>query len=304
MKRVFAVMDRIAPSDLPVLITGESGTGKELVARALYAEGPRREKPFVTVNCAAVPEGLLESELFGHVRGAFTGADRDRPGLFRAADGGTLFLDEVGDMGPAMQVKLLRALQDGEIRKVGGQDAERVNVRIVAATNHDPAELIREGKFREDLYYRLNVISILLPPLRERREDIPQLVDRFLADLPAHPSGAPWRVEPEALALLLGYPWPGNVRELQATVRNAAVFASGPVIGVRDLVQKPELVRGAMRATSDMAGRRIEDLEMEAIRRTLEMTGGNKRRAAQILGIDRKTLYNKLRQAKVRPLDD
>jgi len=294
MRRVLRLLERIASTELTVLVTGESGTGKELVARALFAHGPRRDRPFVSINCAALAEGLLESELFGHVRGAFTGADRDKDGLFQVAHGGTLFLDEVGDMGPSMQAKLLRALQEGEIRRVGGRSSTKVDVRVVAATNRELEKLMKEGKFREDLYYRLNVVSVHLPPLRERREDLPLLCARLLADLPGRPEGS-WRLSADALALLGAYSWPGNVRELRATLHTAALFAEGDVLGPGDFSNKTELFRRSEPAAgASPAGRTMEQIELDAIRQTLQETHGNKTETARRLGIDRKTLYNKL----------
>ncbi len=292
MRRLLRQMERVAATDLTVLVTGESGTGKELVARAIFAHGPRRDRPFVSVNCAALSEGILESELFGHVRGAFTGADRDRDGLFQVAHTGTLFLDEVGDMGPAMQVKLLRALQEGEIRKVGGKEAVKVDVRVVAATNRDLSLLIAEKRFREDLYYRLNVVSLALPPLRERPEDLPALCAKFLATMPGAQERR-YRLSPEALMLLSRHAWPGNVRELQATLRNAVLFAEGELLGASDFAHKPELFRAVDKAPG-REPQTIQELEIDAIQRTLTETRGNKAETARRLGIDRKTLYNKL----------
>jgi two-component system response regulator HydG len=296
MQRFLRQLERVAATDLTVLVTGESGTGKELVAKALFAHGPRKERPFVSVNCGALNDNLLESELFGHVRGSFTGADRDKEGLFQLANGGTLFLDEVGDTSLSMQVKLLRALQEGEVRKVGAKDAVRVDVRVVAATNRDLTQMMREGKFREDLYYRLNVVALQLPALRERSEDVPLLCLKLLAELP-HRNGRAWRLAPDAVTLLTRYPWPGNIRELRATLHNAAIFAESEVLSAADFAHKPELRSAPSRPmNADLAGRSMEELELEAIRRTLEMTKNNKSETARLLGIDRKTLYNKLKR--------
>ena len=234
MLELFRLLDRLTDTALPVVIQGESGTGKELVARAIHFNGPRRDRPFVSENCAAIPETLLESTLFGYVRGAFTGADHDTRGLFEVADGGTLFLDEVGEMSPAMQGKLLRVLQEGEFRRVGGERTRKVDVRIVAATNRDLARMVEEGKFRQDLYFRLNVARILLPPLRERREDIPLIVEHLLAKHAANAATPAKPLDPAALARLVAYRWPGNVRELENEITRADAL-SGERITVADL---------------------------------------------------------------------
>ena len=241
LKKVFALLEKIAPSDVPVLIQGETGTGKELVARALHQHGHRKQKPFLAENCAAVPAELLESELFGHKRGAFTGAVADRPGHFVAADGGTVFLDEIGDMPLPMQSKLLRVLQEGEVRPVGSNKVQKVDVRIVAATNKDLRAMVREKSFREDLYFRLNVITIQLPPLRERPGDVRHLV-RFFMDRIGRELGREPEVDEAALALLERHPWPGNVRELENEIHRALALSSGP-IGPEDL--SPTLRRSA-----------------------------------------------------------
>jgi transcriptional regulator with GAF, ATPase, and Fis domain len=230
MRAVFALLDKYVDADDTVLVTGDSGTGKELVARALHAHGRRAAKPFVSENCAALPESLLESELFGHVRGAFTGAQADKKGLFEAADGGVLFLDEVGDLPLELQKKLLRVLQEGEIRPVGGRETIKVDVRLVTATNRNLEQMVREGSFREDLYYRLAVLRVHLPPLRDRKEDVLLLVQRFLAQLPRESGRV--RVAPEAMERLVAYDWPGNVRELQNEVRRAAVLCDGVVLAM------------------------------------------------------------------------
>jgi transcriptional regulator with GAF, ATPase, and Fis domain len=228
MRAVYELVAKVAPSDVSVLVLGETGTGKELVARALHQHSRRAKKPFLAENCAAVPENLLESELFGHVRGSFTGAVVDRPGHFVAADGGTVFLDEIGDMPLTMQSKLLRVLQEGEVRPVGSNKTRKVDVRVVAATNKDLAAMCRQGTFREDLYYRLNVITIALPPLRDRPGDVAHLARFFAAKVGAE-MGRSLSISPEALALLEGWRWPGNVRELKNVVRRAAVFARGAI---------------------------------------------------------------------------
>ena len=295
MLEVFRLMDLVTDTDYPVLVCGESGTGKELVARAVHRNGPRGEKPFVSQNCAAITETLLESELFGYEKGAFTGADRRKTGLFEQAHGGTLFLDEIGDMEPTMQKKLLRVLQEGEIRRVGGRETIPVDVRIISATNADLAELIEKGRFREDLYYRLKVMTIRLPPLRERREDIPLLARSFLARI-AEERGEPRKeISPEALRVLVAYPWPGNVRELRNEMQRLALV-SGEIIrkeDVADLEASPPPARGR---TPSFRGRTLEEIEREAILAAVEEAGGNKALAARMLNIPRRTLYNRLKK--------
>ena len=240
MQQVFKIIGQFAASDASVMITGESGTGKELVARSLHRHSHRAAKPYVAVNCAAIPENLIESELFGHERGSFTGATAQRLGKFEQCDGGTIFLDEIGDMTPTTQTKILRVLQEGDIQRVGGVDTIKVNVRVVAATNKDLEALVREKKFREDLYYRLNVVRVKLPPLRERTEDVPQIVDFFVQNLAKAKKVKARKVAPEAMALLSAYPWPGNVRELENVVYRSAVAATGDTILPKDL---PDEVR-------------------------------------------------------------
>jgi len=303
MLRLFDLIRRIAPSDGSVLITGESGTGKELVARALHEESPRADGPFVALNCAGIPESLLESELLGHAAGAFSGARGARKGLFLEADGGTLFLDEIGEMPASMQTKLLRLLQDGQVRPVGANEEVATDVRIVAATHRDVTELMADGRFREDLFFRLETFRIEVPPLRERGEDIARLLDIFLRRHALERGLPVRRLEPDALRRLLGYRFPGNVRELAGLVERAATLAREAVIRLEDL---PDRVRGdASVQDSAVAGpggedRRDEDwetlaeLENRYIRQVLAFTEGNKQRAARILGIGRKTLYRKL----------
>jgi two-component system nitrogen regulation response regulator GlnG len=238
MQAVFKAIGQVAASDATVLVTGESGTGKELVARSVHRHSHRGGKPFIAVNCSAIPENLIESELFGHERGSFTGATAQRLGKFELCDGGTIFLDEVGDMTPATQTKILRVLQEGEIQRVGGTETIRVNVRVIAATNKDVEELVRAGRFREDLYYRLNVVRIRMPALRDRVEDIPQIVDFFLQNLHKAKKAKVRRVSPEALAILCRHNWPGNVRELENTIYRSAVIASGEAILPKDLPEE------------------------------------------------------------------
>ncbi len=248
MQQVFKIIGQFAASDASVMITGESGTGKELVARSLHRHSHRSAKPYVAVNCAAIPENLIESELFGHERGSFTGATAQRLGKFELCDGGTIFLDEIGDMTPTTQTKILRVLQEGEIQRVGGSETIKVNVRVVAATNKDLEALVRERKFREDLYYRLNVVRVKLPPLRERTEDVPLIVDFFVQNLGKAKKVKARKVAPEAMALLSAYAWPGNVRELENVVYRSAVAATGDTILPKDLpdeVRDPKSASGA-----------------------------------------------------------
>jgi len=301
LERVFAMMERVLDNDVPVLIQGESGTGKELVARAIHYCGARRDAEFVAVNCASIPATLIESELFGHVRGAFTGADRDRRGVFEVAHRGTLLLDEVGDMPFEMQVKLLRALQSGEVQKVGDTRRVRVDVRVLAATNRDLRQLVADGRFREDLFYRLNVVPIVVPPLRERIEDVPVLVQHFLdADRAAGLTQVE-RARPDVLRLLAAYEWPGNIRELATVVKNASLFADGTELTLQDLSNFPEILaagqRGLKKQRDERRGgavRPLAELEREAIIEALAHFGGNKKKTAEQLGIDRRTLYNKI----------
>jgi len=299
MQAVFARIGQAAPSDANVLISGESGTGKELVAKALHYNSPRAGRPFVPVNCAAIPASLLESELFGHVKGAFTGAVKARRGLFREAEGGTLFLDEIGDMAPELQAKLLRVIEDRAIRPVGSDEAIPVDLRVVASTNKDLAAGIRAGLFREDLYYRLAVIPLHLPPLRERREDIPLLADHFLRRAAAL-SGKPIRgFTPEAMVALLRHPWPGNVRELENVVERAVTLAISdqipPEILLLDVSAAP-----APAALLAQATRRptLDELTTEYISLVLREVGGDKAKAAEILGVSKRTLYRRQRQPR------
>ena len=279
----------VAHSDATLLLLGESGTGKELVARAVHAASARRGRPFVAVNCAAIPDTLIESELFGHERGAFTGAVQKRVGLFVEANGGTLFLDEVGDLPPAVQAKLLRVLQDKTVRPVGGREDVRVDLRLISATNQDLAALLAAGKFREDLYYRLAVIPILLPPLRERPEDIPLLARHFLARAAGALSKTIEGFDEAAMTWLLNHRWPGNVRELENVVERAATLARGPLVTVADLrIEFAALVDREAPSHPTLA-----NLERTYVRRVLEQTGGDKPSAARILGISVRTLQRK-----------
>jgi two-component system response regulator AtoC len=303
LQEVLRQVRKVAPLKTTVLLTGESGTGKELVARALHELSPRAAAPFVAVNCGAIPGELIESELFGHVRGAFTDASRDKKGLAAEADGGTLFLDEIGELPPALQVKLLRFLQEEEVRRVGDTRSERVDVRVVAATARDLARAVQEGQFREDLFYRLNVVGIRLPPLRERPDDVPRLVEHFLAKHRALRPGAPLAgVAPEAMELLRGHRWPGNVRELEHVVERAVVLAEGPEIREEDL---PDELRAPARgpgappaaAGADLSVKRAtRALEAQLIRQALERTGGNRTRAAELLELSYRALLYKIKE--------
>jgi two-component system, NtrC family, response regulator AtoC len=290
MLEVYKLIARVSSGKSTVLLEGESGTGKELVAHAIHTNSPRRDCPFVPVNCAALSEMLLESELFGHERGAFTGAVVAKQGLFEAADQGTLFLDEIGDIGPALQVKLLRVIQEQEVRHVGGTASIKVDVRIVTATNRDLAQMVKDGKFREDLFYRLNVVRIVLPPLRERREDIPMLAHNFLHKVSSANNKPVRGFVPETMALLERYHWPGNVRELENVIERTVSLAPGPLLMPDDL---PEAVRKAAPAPAggDESLLSLDNMEKRHLARVLRETGGNKVRAAKILGIDRRTLY-------------
>jgi len=300
MLDVFRLIERAGPSDKAILIQGESGTGKELAARALHRHSPRADKPLVTINCAALPESLLESELFGHEKGSFTGAISAKEGLFEVADGGTLFIDEIGEMPGALQAKLLRVLEDGSMRRIGSVKERRVDVRLLAATNRDLAREVREGRFREDLYYRINVMSLQLPPLRQRPGDVPLLVERFL--------GPDWTIEPEALRAVSAYDWPGNVRQLSNALERAKILADDRLVRLRDL--PPEVTGGGLAAAShtfgatasngsgpaaagaaESASDDLASIERAHIVEVLRREGGNKARAARALGINRRSLY-------------
>ncbi len=320
MQEVYKTIGRIAGTDVTVLLAGESGTGKEVVARAIHHYSRRAGKPFVAVSCAAIPATLLEAELFGHERGAFTDAHQRRLGKFEVAHGGTVYLDEVGDLGPELQPKLLRVLQEREFERVGGVEPIRVDVRVVAATNRDLEALIREGRFREDLYYRLNVVTLTLPPLRERREDIPFLVDHFLAKYAA--TLGERALSAEALDRLFGSQWPGNVRELENVIQHAIVMATGGVIlpehlpitpggptppvragTLEELVQQKlaECVRGlGSRESANLYELMLSLVERPLLEAVLRETGGNQLRAAALLGINRNTLRKKLRALRIR----
>jgi DNA-binding NtrC family response regulator len=305
MQEVFSLIRRLASSAVNVLITGESGTGKELVARAIHYNSPRAKRPFVAVNCAAIPDSLLESELFGYKRGAFTDARTDRSGMFVEADGGTLFLDEIGDLSPTLQAKLLRVLAEREIRPLGAARPEKIDVRVISATHQDLQQGMRAGTFREDLYYRLNVLQIHLPPLRDRSEDLVPLCDHFLTRACERSQKSLTGFSQAALKLLLGHSFPGNVRELENLIERAVALSEGPLITPQDL---PPMVRERRSADLVSYGAQrnmtLADLEREYIQRVMKEEGGNKTRAAQRLGLDRKTLYRKLEETRPELADD
>jgi len=292
---VVRLAETVAPTDSTVLITGESGTGKEVIARFIHELSERESGPFISINCGALPENLLESELFGHVKGSFTGAVRDKEGLLVAAEGGTFFLDEVGEMSPALQVKLLRAIQEREVVPVGATDPVDIDVRIIAATNRDLEQEIRRGTFRSDLYYRLNVISLHLPPLRERPEDVALLAEHFLHALAEDKGGTPRTLTPDALSALQAYEWPGNVRELENALERAAILSKGDAVDVDALpsrITNPE--SAPLVSERPHTNPTLELIERAYILWVLQAEGGNKARAAEVLGIDPSTLYRKL----------
>lgn len=315
MLRILRTIRTVAASTIPVLITGESGTGKELIARAVHEQSPRVKRRFVAFNCAGQSENLLEDELFGHVRGAFTGAEKEREGVFEYASGGTLFLDEIGDMPLSMQAKLLRVLENKEVVRLGSNDTRSVDVRFVSATNADLAEMVAAGSFREDLYYRINAAHVHLPPLRERRDDIPRIARHALAGFAKEMSlRPPPEITDAALMRLSGYDWPGNVRQLRNTVQHMLVMAAGDAPegrpAVLDAAHVPAEVRsadGGEEAANaagfmhgSLAGRSLQDLEKHAIRETLAAVGGNREEAARRLGISERTLYRKLKEFGLR----
>ena len=301
MRKVYQVVEQAAPTSASVLIWGESGTGKELVAQSIHQLSPRARLPFVPMNCAAIPETLLESEVFGHEKGAFTGASDRREGCFELADRGTLFFDEIAEMTPATQVKLLRVLQERKFRRLGGRVEQSVDVRVIAATNANPSEAMRSGRLREDLYYRLSVFAIELPPLRQRKEDLPLLIQFFLAEFNARNGKAVSGVDAAAMRMLERYNWPGNVRELRNVIERAVILSAGEFIEPRDLpplvIDSPDVVKPAI---SLQPGTTVEEAERRLILMTLEHTRDNKTRAAEILGISLKTLHNKLNRLRGR----
>ncbi len=297
MHRVLRIVRQIAPTKITALIFGETGTGKELIAHAIHANSTRRNKPYKVINCAGLSENLLESELFGHVRGAFTGAVNERKGLLEAADGGTVFLDEVGDMPMTMQAKVLRALESGEILPVGSNETRHTDVRVIAASNKDLRQLIKDGKFREDLYYRLNQVAIRIPPLRERREDIPLLIQHFIQQGNAEHGRNVQGIAPEAVRLLVNQRWDGNVRQLRQAIMQMIVLAPGPVLEASDIPEEYRQSTEIIPVTSGfLAGHTLQELEKVAIQQTLKLTAGNREKAAKLLGIGARTLYRKLKE--------
>ncbi len=295
MREVFALIHRVAESDVTVLITGESGTGKELVARTIHAQSGRASGPFIQVNCAAIPETLLEAELFGHEKGAFTGADRQRTGKFEAADGGTIFLDEIGDMSLAMQAKTLRVLQEHAFERVGGTKTVRSDFRLIAATNKDLLKAAQEGQFREDLYYRLHVVPIRLPPLRERLEDLPHLVDFLLRRYGEKLGKAIREVSPEVFRLFYDYPWPGNVRELENVIQRGMVLAKGDAIQEEDVADALQQGTGALETRATLSNA-VEEREKAILLEALQRHRWRRQEAAEALGITRRTLFNKMKK--------
>lgn len=296
MQEILSTARQIAASDIPVLIMGESGTGKELIARAIHFNSRRRKQRLVALNCAGLSESILEDELFGHVKGAFTGAQTEREGRFEHADGGTLFMDEIGDMPQSMQAKLLRVLENGEVVRLGSNDPVKVDVRLISATNRNLDEMVADKRFREDLFFRIKGVTIRIPPLRERREDIPLLVYYFLKQAAEKYNKPIESVMPQTQQMLMGYSWPGNVRQLKNVIENMVVLSNGPEL-------PPESLPKEIRPTGELTGRldnvvgmSLEQLEKEAIKNTLKMTEGNRDKAAKILGIGERTLYRKIKE--------
>src|SRR5258706_351556 len=301
MRKLYQIIEQAAPTSASVLIMGESGTGKELVAQTIHQLSPRAAFPFVAINCAAIPETLLESEIFGHEKGAFTGAADRRAGCFELADHGTLFLDEIGEMTPATQVKLLRVLQERTFRRLGGRQEQSVDVRVIAATNVNPADAVKNGKLREDLYYRLNVFAIELPPLRIRKDDLSLLIQSFLAEFNERNNKSVSALDPAAMRILEQYNWPGNVREVRNIIERAVILSAGEFIEPKQLpplvTDSPDVVKPTL---SLVPGTTVEEAERRLILMTLEHTRDNKTRAAEILGISLKTLHNKLNKLRGR----
>ncbi len=314
MQRIFHMIEQVAPTSSTALITGETGTGKDQVAREIHEQSRRNNKPLIKVDCASLPESLLESELFGHVKGSFTGAIKDRKGRFEMADGGTIFLDEIGEMSAGAQQRLLRILQDSELERVGSSETIRVDVRVIAATNRELQQRILEKKFREDLYYRLRVVQIQIPTLRERRNDIPILAQSFLKRYSEETGKQISDFSDETMKVLMSYPWPGNVRELQHAIEHAVIFAKGETVEPQDLPteitsgQTPIFAKGMEEAASDKKniliplGMPLEEAELEIIKQTLNNVGGNKEEAARVLGLSRSSLYRRL--PKLREMEE
>ena len=309
MQSIFRILRRVAPTDLSILIEGESGTGKELTARAIHENSSRKKQPFYPLNCAGLAETLLESELFGHVKGAFTGAVADRKGLFQLADSGTLFLDEIGDMPLPMQAKLLRVLEDGVVRPVGGAHSVVVDVRVISATNHDLAALVEEKQFRQDLYFRIKEAAVVIPPLRKRPQDIPELFGYFLSEACADTGRDIHLITEPAMRALMAHPWPGNIRQLRNVVRTMVVMCEKDTLDLQDLPPEisrikqlgapAELQSAEPSLLDEMAGKSLEEVEREHIRRTLQMTENNRAEAARILQIGERTLYRKIKEYKL-----
>jgi len=306
MQRVFEIVDQVAPSRATVLITGESGTGKELIANAIHQRSPRAKGPFIKLHCAALAESLLESELFGHERGSFTGAMARKDGRFSLADGGTLFLDEIGEISPAIQVKLLRFLQEHEFERVGGTQTIRVDVRVIAATNRNLPEEVAKGRFREDLFYRLNVVALEMPPLRERPSDIPALAQFFVDKYAKQNDKTIDSISPQAIETMLAYSWPGNVRELENAIERAIVLTGGPTIEARALpaTVKPTTTPSSIPGAPAIPGSTMADLERYAILETMKATGGSTSKAAEMLGISARTIQYRLHQYNEAPRSD
>ena len=302
MREIFDLVTHVSDLAVNVLIVGESGTGKEMIARAIHQTSARAARSFIPINCAAIPETLLESELFGYVRGAFTDARKDRRGLFQAASGGVLFLDEISEIPLGLQAKLLRVIEDKEVRPLGANQGEKVDARLVSACNRDPELLVQEGRFRQDLYYRLNVIRIDLPPLRERAEDIPVLIEHFIRKFGDQVQRKLDGIEPEALTALMNYHWPGNVRELEHTIERAVLLGKETRIGLQDFPPSLFARNNNVLPLTDAVARSytLRDLEKEYIIRVMEIVHGNKTEAAKTLGVDRTTLYRKLEEYKVK----
>ena len=301
MRKLYSLIESVAQSSAPVLVRGESGTGKELVARAIHEQGPRRAAPFVPVNCTAIPEPLLESELFGHVRGAFTGATTSRAGLVVEASGGTLFLDEIGDMAASLQARLLRVLQEGEIRPVGTDSSRRIDVRVIAATHQDLEAKIESGQFRADLFYRLDVVPLKVPPLRERLDDLPTLIAHFLGRARERaPHARSERISREVMAALARYPWPGNVRELENLIERIVVIGTQAEVSLADLAELAPKIAGGSERFSLPRDRlaTLREVEDEYIEWMIEQCGGNKTRAAEQLGIDKATLHRRAKRSR------
>src|SRR5947208_4355709 len=303
MRQIYSVVEQAAPTSASVLITGESGTGKELVAQTIHQLSPRTAFPFIAINCAAIPETLLESEIFGHEKGAFTGAAERRQGCFELADRGTLFLDEIGEMTPATQVKLLRVLQERAFRRLGGRSEQSVDVRVIAATNIDPVDAVKQGKLRDDLYYRLNVFAFRLPTLRDRKEDLPLLVQAFINEFNTRNQKSIAGVDQQAMRMIEHYGWPGNVRELRNVIERATILAPGPFIEARHmppvLAQEPAVEQQPQLALAP--GTTVEEAERRLIMMTLAPTRDNQTRAAEIQGLSLTALHNKLNKLRLRP---